>query len=195
MIIISYVLNEINEAVWNPVSRDFPNEVTNVRRYKLLGSADIHALPEVKQLLKGIFPTQRFALIYGHSQIVKCFLAFDLAAAVAQGKKWFGVRVTKTPVIYIILEGEAGLKRRTEAWEKANNQPLPQDLHIVIQPFKLTELIDVQELADVAPRGSMVIVDTLNRAAPPMAENSAREMGFVVENIKSLQCLPHSGVV
>ena len=175
------------EVGWTSAPNDSSNEAINSNRYKLLGSADIHALPETKQLLKSIFPAQGFGLIYGPSQSGKSFLAFDMAAAVAQGKKWFGIRVTQTPVIYIILEGEAGLKKRIEAWEKANNQPIPPDLHIVIQPFKLTELIDAQDLAAAVPRGSMIIVDTLNRAAPTMDENSSRDMGTVLENIKILQ--------
>jgi hypothetical protein len=163
------------------------HDVITKTRYKLLGSADIHALPQVKYRVKEIFPEQGFGAFIGPSGSGKSFLAFDMGAAVAQGKDWFGCRVTQAPVVYITLEGESGLKKRVEAWEKANSQAIPPQMYTVMQPFKLTDLCDISDMAAAVPKGSTIIIDTLNRAAPTIDENSSSDMGLVLESIKLLQ--------
>jgi hypothetical protein len=60
---------------------------------------------------------------------------------------------------------------------------------MVMQPFKLTEPQDVQDLAAVVPAGAVVFIDTLNRAAPTADENSSKEMGEILEAAKRLQAL------
>ena len=53
----------------------------------------------------------------------------------------------------------------------------------------LRRFADVGDLAAATPYGSVVIVDTLNRAAPTSDENSSKEMGEILESCKRLQAL------
>lgn len=159
-------------------------------RYKLLTSADLRALPPLAWRIRGVMPAEGLASIYGPSASGKSFLALDMAAAIASGRNWFGFRVTRAPVVYCALEGEAGLRKRVQAWETDTGQQIPA--RIVLQPFKLTEPQDVQDLAAAvlsAGAGTVTIVDTLNRAAPTADENSSRDMGAILEAAKALQRL------
>lgn len=159
----------------------------NPTRYKLLDSDDLRALPPVTWCVKGVFPATGLAAIFGPSSSGKSFLALDLAAAIAEGAPWFGFRTTKTPIVYMALEGEGGIKLRFAAWEKEKGRPLP--LKVVLQPFQFAEQHDVNDLAATVPQGAVVIVDTLNRSAPTADENSSRDMGIILEAAKRLQTL------
>lgn len=156
-------------------------------RYKLLGRADLAALPPLAWRVRGVLPAAGLAGLYGPSASGKSFLALDMAAAIAEGGRWFDCRVHQAPVVYVALEGEAGFKLRAQAWESAGKRNLPDGLQLVLQPFKLTEVQDLADLAAVVPTGAVVILDTLNRAAPTVDENSSRDMGQILEAAKRLQ--------
>ena len=158
-------------------------------RYKLLGSADLHALPPLKWRVRGVLPADGLAGLYGPSASGKSFLALDMAAAIAEGSRWFDCRVEAAPVVYAALEGEAGFKLRAQAWEAHKGRTLPDGLQMMMQPFKLTDPRDISDLAKVVPAGAVVFLDTLNRAAPTADENSSKDMGEILEGAKRLQSL------
>jgi len=175
----------------NPVTS--PN-TPSTQKYKLLTGADLNALPPVQWRLKGIFPYEGLCSIYGQSGSGKSFLVLDLAAAIADGNKWFGIRTTQSPIVYVALEGESGFKYRVAAWEKENSRALPANMHMVMQPFEFTNIYNVIDLSNAVPTGSVIIVDTLNRASPTSDENSSKEMGEILKACKELQNLT-SGLV
>jgi hypothetical protein len=164
-------------------------------RYKLLTCDQLRDLPPLAWCVRGVLPARGLAAIAGPSGSGKSFLAFDMAAAIAGGWRWFGQRVTAAPVVYAALEGEAGYKLRAQAWEANHGQALPNGLRLMLDPFKLTEAQDVQDLAAVVPAGAVVIIDTLNRAAPESDENSSRDMGLILEAAKRLQAMTGGLVV
>jgi hypothetical protein len=61
------------------------------------------------------------------------------------------------------------------------------DVRFLLQPFNLTEANDVADLARLCPPGCVIIIDTLNRAAPGFDENSSKDMGIVIDRAKQLQ--------
>lgn len=158
-------------------------------RYKLLGADELRELPPLAWRVRGVLPAVGLAALYGPSASGKSFLAFDMAAAIAEGQRWFDCRVEPAPVVYAALEGEAGFKLRAQAWEVSRGRALPDGLRMMLQPFKLTDGQDVLDLAAVVPAGAVVVVDTLNRAAPTADENSSRDMGEILEAAKTLQTL------
>jgi putative DNA primase/helicase len=159
------------------------------QRYKLLSAADLAALPALAWRIRGVLPATGLAALYGPSASGKSFVALDMAAAIAEGAWWFGHRTEAAPVVYAALEGEAGFRVRVAAWEAHKGRKLPDNLHMVLQPFKLTEPQDVADLAAVVPPGAVVFIDTLNRAAPTSDENSSKDMGEILEAAKDLQRL------
>ena len=180
------------EAELNPIRIRSAAEIVKDRtqpRYKLLTSADLHALPPLSWRIRGALPAEGLAAIFGPSGSGKSFLALDMAAAIASGREWFALRVTAAPVVYCMLEGEAGLPVRVAAWESRNSAVMKVRV-LVQQPFKLTEPQDVQDLAAAvlgAGGGAVTFIDTLNRAAPTADENSSRDMGSIIEAAKDLQ--------
>ena len=181
------VLAELLEAAREPAKPE--------PRYKLLSAADLRDLPPLAWCVRGVLPAVGLAALYGPSASGKSFLAFDMAAAIAEGQSWFDCRVEAAPVVYAALEGEAGFKLRAQAWEVSRGRNLPAGLLMMMQCFKLTEPQDVQDLAAVVPAGSVIFLDTLNRAAPTADENSSKDMGEILQAAKTLQAVTGGLVV
>ena len=165
-------------------------EAPATQRFRLLTSDDVHAIPRATWAVRGVLPATGIAAIFGPSAGGKSFLAFDLAAAIADGGEWFGHPTTPRPVVYVWLEGEAGARARVEAWERANGRMLPALLRLVLQPFSICNAVDVDTLATAVRTmgpGAVVFIDTLNRAAPEADENASADMGRIIEGAKALQ--------
>lgn len=168
------------------------------QRYRLLAADDLRELPPLAWRVRGVLPAHGLASVYGPSASGKSFLVLDMAAAVTEGREWFGYRVKPSPVVYVALEGESGFRLRVQAWEEFHGRALPRRLRLVLQPFKLTEGQDVQDMAAAvraAGDGAVTILDTLNRAAPEADENSSADMGRILEAAKELQRLTGGLVV
>jgi hypothetical protein len=176
------------ELGWQPPKQP-PVQQPFSGKYKLLSGKDLRTMPPVKWRLKGVFPYEGLAAMYGPSASGKSFLSFDAGVAISEGTDWFGIRTTKSTVVYVALEGESGFKNRVAAWELENKRTLPTNMFMVMQPFQFTNPTDVDALAASIPKDSVVIVDTLNRAAPTSDENSSKEMGEILQACKWLQGL------
>ena len=164
-------------------------------RFELIDVRAIRDLPPMDWRVKGIFPTCGLVSIFGNSGSGKSFLAFDLACAIALGKKWFNYRVQAAPVVYAALEAEGGFRVRAQAWEVGNGCSLPHNFHMMLNPFQLTNPVDVQEFGGLVTKGSVIVLDTLNRAAPTSDENSSKDMGILLEAAKLLQTLTNGLVL
>lgn len=165
--------------------------VAPLMRYKLLSGADLYNAAPMRWMVRGVLPAKGLAALYGASGSGKSFLILDMGCAVACGDyDWFGRRVTQAPVTYVCLEGEAGMGKRVKAWSRHHNKPVPDALRFITQPFDLLS-DDVPELAKaiIAGGGGLVILDTLNRAAPGADENSSVDMGNLIAAAKQLQTL------
>lgn len=158
--------------------------------------SQITSAPPIPWRVKGILPAQGLAAIFGPSTAGKSFLALDLAASIALGNDWFGHRVKQAPVTYVVLEGEGGFARRIKAWEKYNEHGLPCSLQFVTeQPFQLNLREHVEALAEGIPKGSVIIIDTLNRSSPDADENTSKDMGLILAGAKLLQTLTQGLVI
>jgi AAA domain len=189
----------VNSAYAKFVVGDFSDTLEqaapNNQRYKLIGTNDLRNLPPLMWRVRGVLPAVGMAALYGPSASGKSFLALDMAAAIAGGWLWFGCRVVAAPVVYVVLEGEAGFKLRVAAWEDHEKRSIPDGLHLVLQSFTLTQPQDLVDLAAVVPVGAVVFIDTLNRAAPTADENSSKDMGQILEAAKALQSRTNGLVV
>lgn len=154
-------------------------------------AADLLSAPQAPDAVKGIFPSEGRAVIYGPSGSAKSFLELDLAAAIVEGRPWFGFRTRQHPVTIINLEGALNL--RLAAWQKERGREFPSGVQFITEPFSLLE--DFDSLARVVPRGSVIFVDTLNASCPGMDENSSKDMGLALEAAKTLQRLTGGLVV
>ncbi len=164
-------------------------------RFRLLNDHDLANLPPLTWLVKGVLPASGLAGIYGPSGSGKSFLCLDLAISISQGSSWFGRRVKATPVVYVALEGEAGFQQRVKAWKSHFGRELPDNLQFMLQPLKLPSDEDVTDFARILPKGCVVFIDTLNRAAPNSDENNSKDMGLIIDAAKRLQTITDGLVV
>lgn len=171
------------------------NAVAPEPRFRFLTADDLRGLPPMRWRVRGVLPAVGLAALFGPSASGKSFLAFDLATAIAEGRLWFERRVTPAAVLYICLEGEAGLTLRAQAWEVRYGRKVPDGVRMMIQSFNLTDLSSVHELASLIPKDTVVFIDTLNRAAPTADENSSKDMGGILEAAKLLQSMTEGLVV
>lgn len=160
-------------------------------RYRLQSADDLLKAPSLRWMVQGVLPASGFGAVYGPSGSGKSFMVLDLCAAIAEGTEWFGRRVQAAPVTYVCLEGEAGLGKRAKAWSIRQHRNLPARLRFVTQPLDLRKPEDVADLcaAVLAARGrdGLLVIDTLNRAAPGTDENSSADMGQLIEACKEAQ--------
>lgn len=156
--------------------------------YHLLLPSQLADEPSVKWLVRGVLPAAGLGLMYGASGAGKSFLVLDLLLSIACGDSWFGRATCASPVIYVCLEGGAGLSSRLRAWKARNERKYPDSMmRIVAQPFGLNRRRDVQRLTSaiteflarlpVGSRPPLIVVDTLNRAMPGGDENGSSDMG------------------
>ena len=175
------------------------NIVNEPTRFKLLGLNQLSQLPPNEWVVKGVLPTLGLASIYGPSGSGKTFLVLDLLMAITTKLDWFGFKVKNVPVIYVGLEGKAGITRRVEAWVSKNKVLLPSNFKVILDNFDLLARNQIEELADEIKLAGMtsgvIVIDTLNQASPGADENSSKDMGVIINHLKMLQELTASLVL
>ncbi len=166
-------------------------KTTNPPRLRALRRNDLMATEDVEWIIKGVMPSRGLGAVYGPSTVGKSFLMVDQAAAIAEGREWFGCRVKKRPVVYACLEGQHGFKRRVAAWESHHGRRYPDAVIFTPDPIDLRTEQDTAALialvqAEAGP-GAVVIIDTLNRAAPGMEENGSVDYGLILANAGKIE--------
>ena len=160
-------------------------------RYKLLSNHDLAELPPIQWRIKNILPASGLAALFGASGSGKSFLVLDMLQSLADGRHWFGCRVKPCKVIYIALEGEAGMAGRVKAYSTRNGN-VSENIRYMVQPFSLLTRSDIIELAQAIKAtggGGVVVLDTLNRASNGADENDSKSMGEIIAGANDLQRL------
>lgn len=153
-------------------------------------AGDLHKIREATYLVKHWIFEGQLSVIYGPPGAGKTFLALDNALHIARGWPWFEREVKRGVVIYMALEGISGISKRAEAWCKHHGVEL-NSLPIVFAEGMLDIRNDKRALADIADEGEraaerfglpvrMIVIDTLARAMGGGDENSASDMGALV---------------
>lgn len=160
-------------------------------KYPLLTLDDVARLPPTEWLVKKVLPAKGVAAFFGASGSGKSFLILDLLAAVADGRDWFGYRCRQTPVVYVVLEGQAGIPQRVRAFRERHGNTAGHGLRVVMAPFNLLEKEDalalVKCILEACGRGAVVVIDTLNQSTPGADENSSQDMGRAIAMCQQIQ--------
>lgn len=158
-------------------------------RYKMKSASDVLRSNPIQWRIKGVIPEQGIAAIYGPSGSGKSFLVLNMAISIAKGEDWFGYRVKSCSVVYVCLEGEAGLSVRLRASQIKGS--ISREIEFIAQPVNLLDTKDLRDLVTSIKGsqmdGGIVIIDTLNRAVPGMDENSSVDMGHAINACKLIQ--------
>ena len=161
-------------------------------RYKLLSGADLCKLPPMQWRIKKVLPQTGLAAVFGASGSGKSFMVIDMMQAIAAGHEWFGYKSKPCNVLYCALEGEGGIAGRVNAY-RIRHRKTAANIRYMVQPFSLLESGDILDLAQAIKANgqsvNVVILDTLNRAAPGADENDSKSMGQIIAASKQLQTL------
>jgi hypothetical protein len=157
---------------------------------RLIDAADLELIDDPQAIIDGWLFANTTARLVGQPGAYKSFVALDLALCVALGREWHGVKVTQSPVLYVVGEGLAGYKKRVAAWLEHNGvsrDELRGKLLITRGSVQIGG-DDWPALAEWVSEQAcrMVVVDTVARATVGADENSSKEQGVIVEHCRGL---------
>lgn len=167
-------INEVLEFPWN------------------ISFEDIAAL-ESGAIIKGLLRPGEAGTIYGPSGAGKSFVSLDMAWRIAMGEPWHNRKVKRRPVLYVILEGVGGFKKRMLAAVLEHGSPanyfarfkLPISLVRAEAGTKgVQEIVESfrKLLAVTGETTGVIIIDTLARAIAGDNENDTGDMTHFVEH-------------
>jgi hypothetical protein len=168
-----------------------PSAIEPKRRVELIKWGELRDEP-IRWTIKDILPANSFCALYGHPGSYKSFAAFYLACCIAGGLEAFGKPSVQGPVVYIALEGGAGLKRRRDALKQSMGLPDDLPLYFIKSQLNLGSTLEdrdalVAEIKRLGVKPSLVIIDTFARATPGLEENSAKDVGSAITIMSSIQ--------
>lgn len=162
----------------------------NVLTARLLHRGQLADLPTPAPLIADTIDIGTVAGLFGYWGSGKSFLGIDWACCIATGKPWQGRDVQQRKVLIVAAEGAYGLHARLTAWEAAWRHTIdPNTLHVLPLAVNLTKAPQVATLCDLIDeqRYGLVVIDTLARSIVGADENSAKDMGIVVDNLYKLR--------
>jgi hypothetical protein len=160
--------------------------------FSLLDDAELLTRPAPLAVIEERLFENSFVALYGPPGVGKTFVAQDLAFCVATGKPWLGADVLQPgAVVYVAAEGAGGLTLPVRAWKTYHEVSHQRSVgvHTLPTAVNLMELADTQRLLEtirpLAPK--MVVFDTLARCLVGGDENSAKDMGLMINHCDLLR--------
>lgn len=158
-------------------------------RAALVDTKGLDDIPAPEPLLDGILFRDSLAWLHGKPGHGKSFVALDWAGCIATRLPWQVHEVaTGGPVVYLAAEGVSGLRQRVRAWEQANHQDMTGVTFLPVA-VQLLSLLDrdalLALLAELQP--ALVVIDTQARVTVGAEENSAKDMGELVDAVDAIR--------
>ena len=135
-------------------------------------------------VIKGLLREENVACIFGEPGTGKSVIACEMAHAVAQGRRFAGMRVRQGQVLYIAAEDPTDIETRMRALAKRHGRT--PNLSV---GNKYCQLTDPEHLKRVVARvdkyrPKLIVIDLLAAAFPGIDENNSNDtdgMGYVVK--------------
>ncbi len=149
------------------------------RKHLLMCADDLHSLPPVTWLIQGEIMERGMSVLYGESGVGKSFISLDYAMRIA---------ASGATVVYAPTEGEAGYRKRVEAWKAFHKTPMLPRMFFLFGGFALHDTKEREEilpsLKGLTPR--LIVIDTLAMGMVGLDENSARDMGLFMDSCRNV---------
>ena len=176
---------EVQVAINGARKKGFDRSVSGQQRQqvdtlKFMSLDELANEPPPQMLIRGIFPEQGVAIIYGASGVMKSFLMITLAMHVALGLDLGDQVVKQRPILFLLNEGQAGFSLRCEAWLKNNGGRRPENFRTAKMTPNLThenpndQFIKLAEEMNFQP--GLIIIDSFSKATFGGDDNSTSEM-------------------
>jgi RecA-family ATPase len=159
-------------------------------QFKLLTPEDVEALPDLEWLINGILPAGSIGVLYGEPGCGKTFVALSMALAIASGRDWQNRATRKVMALYVAAEGVLGLKKRIQAYRQ-RFKLADDNIRFIATPISILDAAQIKSLLVLLKEQGfepgIIVIDTLARVALGADENSAKDMGQVVEGFDELR--------
>jgi hypothetical protein len=144
---------------------------------------ELDQIEDLEPLIDGWLYKDSVARIVGPSGSFKTFFTLDIALSVATKDTWWGYQVNPGPVVYVVAEGARGFRKRARAWMVGRNDCVNvENFYVLPRPIQMLDnewLALIQSCKDIG--ASLIVVDTQARVTVGVDENSATDMGRVVD--------------
>lgn len=154
---------------------------------QLLDTDGLDGIPPLKPLVGDLLAMNTIARAVGPSGTFKSFVLLDMAGHIGTGMKWHGQYVRRGLVVYLVAEGEQGIRKRVRAWEQHHGLKMDNVLFLPRPVQAMGPEWDVLIVALQRLKPVLVIVDTQARVTLGVEENSNTEMGRIVDRFDRLR--------
>lgn len=171
----------------DPATSDLRVELVDCRSF-------INSMTNVRWLVKRYIERGTFGVLFGDPGSYKSFALIDIALSIATGREWHGNSVHKGPVVIVLGEGSAGMKKRARAWVDYHGIPKDDflDLHFTtnkVDFLDLESVVFLKHSIDRVLQGRQPVfigIDTLAANFGIGDENTVKDMGQFITNSSSL---------
>lgn len=148
-------------------------------------------------LVKGMLHPKSVSVVYGAYATGKTFVVFDIAAAIASGREWFGQRTTKAGVLYFGNEGEYGIKQRMRGLKQEGKTVEGDPFARILFQKNAMNLMDPEHVKkavqtikafqeETGVTVGWLVIDTLAKAIAGSDENSNKDIGLAVAHAQMI---------
>ncbi|MET9465834.1 AAA family ATPase [Streptomyces sp. NPDC006544] len=154
---------------------------------ELLDASSLDNMPTLEPLIGDMLHLDSLARVVGPSGHMKSFAVIDMAGHVGTGLKWHGQYVRQGTVVYLVAEGARGIRKRVRAWEKHYGLKMDNVLFLPRPVQAMSPEWDtlIEAMRRLEP--ALIVVDTQARVSVGVEENSAKELGLVVDRLEQLR--------
>ncbi len=154
---------------------------------ELLDASSLDNMPTLEPLVGDLLHLDSLARVIGPSGHMKSFMVIDFAGHVGTGMKWHGHYVRQGTVVYLVAEGARGIRKRVRAWEKHHGLKMTDVLFLPRPVQAMSDEWDtlIEAMRRLEP--AMIVVDTQARVSVGVEENSAKELGLVIDRMEQLR--------
>jgi predicted ATP-dependent serine protease len=148
----------------------------------------LREMPPLAWLVEGTILEESVVILYGPSGVGKTFVALDLALSITEGRPWLGMSTKQGSVVYVQAESPRGMVPRADAWAAHHSVTLGEKFHVVPDAVQLMDSVSVSAfIKTVEPVDPVVIfIDTLSRAFVGGEENSAKDVGTLLNGARRI---------
>lgn len=161
-------------------------------RERVYAGSSILALPPTEWEIPGWLARNALTALAAKPKAGKSFVALHLAVQAAKGGSFADYHFEKPlRVIYCAFEKYPDTRDRIEAIEVRTGESMPSNL-LIYAPKRAPQLVNPEQVNALEEyfrqeQPQLVIIDTLARCIAGIEENSAKEIGSVIETLDKLR--------